>query len=155
MVTMAQRITELRDEKGLSRPALSAALGLPKLAVEKFETGRQTPTQAQQQQLASFFGVSVSYLRGESRDRTRMEDWLGAVPAEEEAPAPAVRPARPTGKTQTGPAEQGGVGVMGSFLNSPQFQKALRNAVLDVLHSPEGETVLLNLIRKEMESRRE
>ena len=40
MITMAQRIEELRTEKGLSRPALSAALGFPKTAAEKFETGR-------------------------------------------------------------------------------------------------------------------
>lgn len=44
MITMAQRIEELRTEKGLSRPALSAALGFPKTAAEKFETGRATPT---------------------------------------------------------------------------------------------------------------
>ena len=44
MITMAQRIEALRTERGLSRPALSAALGFPKTAVEKFETGRQTPT---------------------------------------------------------------------------------------------------------------
>ena len=34
MVTMAQRIEQLRTEKGLSRPALSTALGLPKNAAE-------------------------------------------------------------------------------------------------------------------------
>ena len=52
MVTMAQRIEALRTEKGLSRPALAAALGLPRLSIEKFETGRQTPSQEQQQKLA-------------------------------------------------------------------------------------------------------
>ena len=45
MVTMAQRLEALRTERGISRPALSAALGFPKTAMEKFETGRQTPTQ--------------------------------------------------------------------------------------------------------------
>ena len=59
MITMAQRIEALRTERGLSRPALSAALGFPKTAVEKFETGRQTPTQDQQDKLASYFGVSL------------------------------------------------------------------------------------------------
>ena len=34
MVTMAQRIEELRMAKAMSRPALAAALGLPKTAVE-------------------------------------------------------------------------------------------------------------------------
>lgn len=58
MITLAQRIEQLRTQKGLSRPALSGALGLPKNAVEKFETGRQTPTQEQQGKMAAFFGVS-------------------------------------------------------------------------------------------------
>ena len=48
MVTMSQRIEELRTERGLSRPALSAALGFPKNAAEKFETGRATPSREQQ-----------------------------------------------------------------------------------------------------------
>ena len=52
MITLAQRITELRTQKGMSRPELSLALGLPKTAVEKFETGRQTPTQEQQKKMA-------------------------------------------------------------------------------------------------------
>ena len=60
MITMAQRIEALRTQRGLSRPALSAALGLPRTAIEKFETGRQTPTQDQQSKLAQYFGA-VSY----------------------------------------------------------------------------------------------
>ena len=72
MVTIAQRLCELRTEKNLSRPALSEALGLPRMTVEKFETGRLTPSAEQQTKIASFFGVSVPYLRGESGDRTRM-----------------------------------------------------------------------------------
>ena len=84
MVTLAQRIEELRTERGLNRPQLSAALGLPKNAVEKFETGRQTPTQEQQARMADFFGVSLFYLRGESNDRTRQETWMDAGYAEEE-----------------------------------------------------------------------
>ena len=73
MVTMAQRIEALRTEKGLSRPALAAALGLPRLSIEKFETGRQTPSQEQQQKLAGAFGVSLPYLRGETDDPTSMD----------------------------------------------------------------------------------
>ena len=64
MVTMAQRIEALRTERNLSRPALASALGLPRMAVEKFETGRQTPSQEQQEKMASYFGVSLFYLRG-------------------------------------------------------------------------------------------
>ena len=79
MITIGQRIEELRTQRGMSRPAPSAALGLPKTAVEKFETGRQTPTQEQQEKLADYFGVSLFYLRGESSDGTRMEDWMSGA----------------------------------------------------------------------------
>ena len=65
MVTMAQRIAELRGERGLSAPALSAALGFPRTAIDKFESGRQTPTQDQQSRMATYFGVTLAYLRGE------------------------------------------------------------------------------------------
>ena len=64
MVALAQRITELREERGMSRPALAQALGFPKPAIEKFETGRLTPSQEQQQKLADFFEVSLFYLQG-------------------------------------------------------------------------------------------
>ena len=94
MVTIAQRIEALRTEKGISRPALAAAVKLPRMSIEKFETGRQTPSQEQQKMLATYFGVSVSYLKGESDDPTSMESWLnGNVPDEPMAPAPAPRQA--------------------------------------------------------------
>lgn len=96
MITLAQRIEALRTERGLSRPALSQALGFPKNAAEKFETGRQTPTREQQEKMAAFFGVSLFYLRGESNDRTRQETWMDGGFQDEEEPAPPPRrPARP------------------------------------------------------------
>lgn len=99
MVTLAQRIEALRTERGLSRPALAAELGLPKGAVEKFETGRQTPSREQQEKLAGYFGVSLFYLRGESNDRTRQETWR--MPPGQDEPA---RPRRPPSRAAAGPA---------------------------------------------------
>ena len=99
MITMAQRLEELRTQRGLSRPALAAALGLPRMSVEKFETGRQTPSQEQQAKMASYFGVSLSYLRGETNDPKDMDDWMDGAFLEEPAPAPAApapRPKKPT-----------------------------------------------------------
>ena len=92
MITLAQRIEELRTQRGMSRPGLSAALGLPKNAIEKFETGRQTPNQEQQEKLAAYFGVSIFYLRGESDDRTRQESWLEGAYQEDpvQSPPPGV-----------------------------------------------------------------
>jgi|GEM_PF-4005920 len=103
MDTMAQRIETLRTGRNLSRPALSAALGLPRTAVEKFETGRATPTQAQQEQLAAYFGVSVFYLRGESTDPTTMDDWMDGAFQDPPAPAPAPPP---SGGRRPPPAER-------------------------------------------------
>ena len=76
MVTMAQRIEALRTEQNLSRPALAQALGLPRTAIEKFETGRQTPTKDQQNKIANYFSVSLAYLQGESDDPTSMASWM-------------------------------------------------------------------------------
>ena len=151
MITMAQRIEALRTERGLSRPALSAALGFPKTAVEKFETGRQTPTQDQQDKLASYFGVSLFYLRGESDDPTRMENWLNTGYVEEEpAPRPAPRPASPKIVAQSSAAGQNDSNMFSAFMKSKSFQDLLRATVLDVLRSPEGQELIARAVRKEV-----
>lgn len=156
MVTLSQRITELREEQNLSRPALAAALGLPKLSIEKFETGRQTPTQEQQEKMAAFFGVSVFYLQGKSRDRTRMDDWMsGMEPAEEVdagySPTPARRPA-PTPKAPAAQPAEGG--LLDALLTGKKFRQSLSDAVLETLRSPEGQVILSQLIRKELDRQR-
>lgn len=151
MITMAQRIEALRTERGLSRPALSAALGFPKTAVEKFETGRQTPTQDQQDKLASYFGVSLFYLRGESDDPTRMESWLNTGYVEEEpAPRPVPRPAAPKIVAQSSVAGQNDSNMFSAFMKSKSFQDLLRATVLDVLRSPEGQELIAKAVRKEV-----
>ncbi len=101
MITLAQRITELRTQKGMSRPELSLALGLPKTAVEKFETGRQTPTQEQQKKMAAYFGVSLFYLRGESNDPTTQDSWMNG-PFPTTTPPPISRPS-PSGPRRSAP----------------------------------------------------
>ena len=151
MITMAQRIEALRTERGLSRPALSAALGFPKTAVEKFETGRQTPTQDQQDKLASYFGVSLFYLRGESDDPTRMESWLNTGYVEEEpAPRPVPRPAAPKIVAQSSAAGQNDSNMFSAFMKSKSFQDLLRATVVDGLRAPEGQELIAKAVRKEV-----
>ena len=151
MVTLAQRIEELRTARGLSRPALAAALGLPRTAIEKFETGRQTPTQDQQSKLASYFGVSLFYLRGETNDTTQMSDWMDGAFLDEPAPAPAPqRAVKPVAAVSSG--GEGGT-MFDAFLTSKKFQEALRTAVLDTLRTPEGQEILAKAIRRELASR--
>lgn len=150
MITLAQRITELREEKGLSRPALAQALGFPKLAIEKFETGRLTPSQDQQQKLADFFGVSLFYLQGKGRDRTRMEDWLSETVPMEAAEAALTRP--PVKRPTPPPAQavQGQGNLFDSLLSSPKFHAALSEAVLGALRSPAGQEILAQMVQKEL-----
>ena len=151
MVTMAQRIEELRAKKAMSRPALAAALGLPRLSIEKFETGRQTPTQEQQQKLASAFGVSIAYLRGETDDPTSMDNWLsGAVPAEDPVVLPkAVRRATAAVVAQSGDSgKNDGGAVFSALLKSDSFKVLVRETVLDVLKSPEGQALLAKAAKK-------
>ena len=151
MVTMAQRIEELRTKKAMSRPALAAALGLPRLSIEKFETGRQTPTQEQQQKLASAFGVSIAYLRGETDDPTSMDNWLsGAVPAEDPVVLPkAARRATADVVDQSGDSgKSDGGAVFSALLKSDSFKALVRDTVLDVLKSPEGQALLAKAAKK-------
>ena len=154
MVTMAQRIEALRTEKGLSRPALATALGLPRMSIEKFETGRQTPSADQQKKLASFFGVSLFYLKGESDDRTDMDNWLNmSFKDEDHAPTPAVRKAAPVSQPSVVAQSSGGKedgAVFSALLKSASFQNMVRSTVLEVLRSPEGQELIAKAVRKEL-----
>ena len=150
MVTMAQRIEALRTEQNLSRPALAAALGLPRTAIEKFETGRQTPTREQQEKLAAFFGVSTFYLKGESDDRTTQQSWMDLAYAQEDVPTPSYVPQKVKPAPQpSAPVSEGGT-VFDAVLQGKQFQQLLHTAVLGALRSPEGQDLLTQAIRKEL-----
>ena len=145
MVTMAQRIEALRTEANLSRPALAAALGFPKGSIEKFETGRQTPSKEQQEKLAAHFGVSLFYLRGESGDRTRQEDWMSGVSLNDGepgfTPTPAPKPKRPKHEEPQG-------AMLDAVLASKPVQELLRKIVLDPLRSPEGQDLIRKALQK-------
>lgn len=149
MITLSQRIEELRTEQGLSRPALASALGLPRTAIEKFETGRQTPTREQQETLAAHFGVSLFYLRGESNDRTRQETWMDLAYAEDD-PVPAPAPRKTPKPAPQSPRQESG-SLADAFLNNKDFQELVRATVLEVLRSPEGQAILERTVRKELD----
>lgn len=153
MVTMAQRIEALRGERGLSRPALAAELGFPKNAIEKYETGRATPTKDQQEKMAAYFGVSLFYLRGESGDRTRQEDWMsgGLSAAEEE---PVYRPAPPVKRPKAEPVSGGGSTMLDALFSTKQAKDQLKSMVLEALRSPEGQELIAQAVWKELAKRR-
>lgn len=151
MVTIAQRIEALRMQKALSRPALAVALGLPRMSIEKFETGRQTPTQEQQVKLAQYFGVSLAYLRGEADDPSGADSWLSGNVADEPAPRPVPNAApRPAAQVVQSSGGGGDGAVFSALLKSKSFQDMVRSTVLEVLRSPEGQQLLAKAVRKEL-----
>ena len=151
MVTLAQRLEELRTKQGLTRPALAVALGLPRNAVEKFETGRQTPTKDQQNKIANYFGVSLAYLQGESDDPTSMANWMTtALSGAESDPEPVIRRAAPAPKPKTITDGSGQSGVQAALLSNKAFHDTLRAEILEVLRTQEGQALLADIVRKEL-----
>ena len=103
--------------------------------------------------MASYFGVSLFYLRGETNDRTQMEDWMDG--AFLDRPAPVAAPAAP--KRAAKNAAKAAVeesSVFDAFLNSKKFQESLRTAILETLRSPEGQELLVKAVRKELGGRK-
>ena len=147
MTSISQRIEELRSKKGISRPTMAAALGFPKISIEKFETGRLTPNQEQQKKMAEYFGVSVEYLRGESNDPTTMDNWLsGNVPEDE--PEVVIQPK----KTIVASAESSNsdTAPLTAMLRSEAFKTLVRETVVEVLKSNEGQKMIANAVKSEM-----
>jgi len=150
MVTMAQRIEALRTLKNISRPALAAAMGLPKTAIEKFETGRQSPTKEQAQRLADYFGVSIFYLRGESSDPTRQDDWMtGALNDVGQDHVPIQQPKKKAVSEPVMAGQSQGT-IFDSFLKSKAFQDMVRDTVREVLRSEEGRALIARAVKTEL-----
>ena len=147
MVTIAQRIEALRTERNLSRPALASALGFPKNSIEKFETGRQTPTMAQQEKIAAYFGILPDELQGGSQEY--MSAWMDD-PAymNDHKPISAPKASKVAAPVASSGEESGS--MFDAFLTSKKFQDALRTAALDILKTPEGQKVLEKAVRREI-----
>ena len=105
----------------------------------------------QQKMLAAYFGVSVSYLKGESDDPTSMESWLnGNVPDEPMTPSPAPRRAAVSAAPVK--VKEDGT-VFGALLKSPAFQTMITDAAAEYLRSPEGQALIAKAVRRELDKR--
>ena len=141
MINIAGRITELRNEKGVSGLALSQMLSFPRHAVERFESGRQTPNKEQQEKLANYFGVSIAYLRGETNDPTRQDSWMDlAYDSDASSQAETEQPSQPDTKARAAKAvakaEVEAVddsAFISALLRSSAAQKIIREIVQDEL----------------------
>ena len=65
----AQRLKQLRQEKGLSQDALGEIIGVSNHAVSTYETGKNYPEVKKFFVLAEYFEVSLDYLAGWSDER--------------------------------------------------------------------------------------
>ena len=60
----AERLKELRAEKGVGQNALSRELGLSNASISYWENGKQEPCASALYKLSVYFGVSIDYLVG-------------------------------------------------------------------------------------------
>ena len=60
----AERLRELRIERGVGQNKLAAALGLSNASISYWENCKQEPTASAIVKLASYFDVSIDYLLG-------------------------------------------------------------------------------------------
>ena len=72
MEIFADRIKELRLERGLTQEAVGEIIGVKRYAVYSYEKGRACPEMKGLVALADYFGVSMDYLAG----RTDIRDPL-------------------------------------------------------------------------------
>lgn len=63
-MTLGQRITALRKEKGLNQIEFASNLNLDKSTVAKYETDKILPSVPMLIKLAKYFGVTTDYLLG-------------------------------------------------------------------------------------------
>ena len=62
--TIAERLKELRMEKGIGQNRLAKELGLSNASISYWENGKQEPSASAIFKLANFFEVSADYLIG-------------------------------------------------------------------------------------------
>lgn len=66
MTTFAERIKQLRTERGLTHQQLADYIGVSKSTVSMWEIGQRSPTNKRMYELADFFHVTVDYMTGHS-----------------------------------------------------------------------------------------
>ena len=69
MPTFAERILELRLERGLTQEELGDVIGLKRYSIYSYEKGRACPEMKGLVALADFFDVSMDYLAGRTDKR--------------------------------------------------------------------------------------
>ena len=86
----ANRLTVLREERGLTQGELALQANLSVIRVNGFETAAADPSVTELVYLACFFGVSPAYLQGHGLERNSPDDWARFCSPAPAAPAPDI-----------------------------------------------------------------
>ncbi len=76
---LAQRLKQLRKEKGITQGQLAAALGLTQQAVGRWETGASSPDPETLMSIASILEVSVDSLLGVQSVHSTVQQYMAAA----------------------------------------------------------------------------
>jgi transcriptional regulator with XRE-family HTH domain len=66
MITLADRLKELRKSKNLNQAELGKILGVGKTTISMYENGNSTPNDEIKLKIAEYFNVSLDYLLGKT-----------------------------------------------------------------------------------------
>ena len=66
---LAERLKELRKERGVRQEQVAVALDISMSAYCNYEQGKREPTASVLVRMADYYGVSVDYLLGRSDER--------------------------------------------------------------------------------------
>lgn len=130
------RLKAARVAKGLTQPAVAAALGVSQAYISKLERGEKRPSVEMLKRLAALYGVSETYLLGSHHGER--------IPLTPEGPYPfALDPSVPPGLRDL-VEDQG----LCAFLKvSPEEWRALRSILMPCPISKDGYVQLLLAIR--------
>lgn len=69
MITLGDRLKELRKENGLTQSDLGRILNLGKTTISMYENGNSTPNDEIKLKICDYFNISLDYLLGKSSTR--------------------------------------------------------------------------------------
>ena len=74
MITLANRLKELRKDKGLTQKDLGDILGVGKTTISMYENGNSTPNDEIKLKICDYFDISLDYLIGKSSTKNYSEN---------------------------------------------------------------------------------
>lgn len=74
MVTLADRLKEIRTDNNLTQSELGKILGVGKTTISMYENGNSTPNDEIKLKIAEHFNISLDYLLGKTDIKNYTED---------------------------------------------------------------------------------